>query len=198
MAKRSFSQARLDEISSVGLGVTEDEAGDTLAERLAHVDKDLTSFLTLLGNYAGITAEQYKKVGHLYSFKFYSYDPVSEKFAFDCEVAVYGSRDERLGRMVSITNKMFGIVLSGYTEMLKAKSGLSTRGQDFQANFKRALDLSTEAHQLNQPPTSKKDLEERTTSALALLQQRRVHTRPHYSVLVHRVALPWYRARRLS
>ncbi|KZV74305.1 hypothetical protein PENSPDRAFT_215839 [Peniophora sp. CONT] len=36
----------------------------------------------------------------LYSYRFYSYDPVKESFAFDCTIKVPGNRGERLGRML--------------------------------------------------------------------------------------------------
>ncbi|KZV62114.1 hypothetical protein PENSPDRAFT_758937 [Peniophora sp. CONT] len=106
----------------------------------------------------------------LSSYYFYSYDPVTRKFAFDCEISVFGGREEKLGRMLLVTNKIFAIVLSGYMEMLRAKVNLTDGAPH--AGFTKALELSTAARQLFiKTPTSKEDLEEQATTALALLQQ---------------------------
>ncbi|KZV74310.1 hypothetical protein PENSPDRAFT_682097 [Peniophora sp. CONT] len=105
------------------------------------------------------------------AYHFYSYDPATERFAFDCTMPVFGGREEKLARMVPVTNKIFGIILSGYMEMLVAKASV-TDGRAPPAGFTKALELSTEAHQLFiKLPTSKKNLEEQATAALGLLQQ---------------------------
>ncbi|TFK57362.1 hypothetical protein OE88DRAFT_1651042 [Heliocybe sulcata] len=105
----------------------------------------------------------------LSTYHFYSYDPVEKKFAFDLVTVVSGVREEKLGRMIPVTNKIFSILLAAYIGVLK------TRAEDeayARVDYPNALALANEAHTLfTKKSASKDELETQANKALTVLQQ---------------------------
>ncbi|KAM6496570.1 hypothetical protein JOM56_007043 [Amanita muscaria] len=57
----------------------------------------------------------------LTQFKFYSYDPATKQFCFDETIfSINANRIEAFSDMMDISNKIFGVVLSGYMDTLRA------------------------------------------------------------------------------
>ncbi|KIL58137.1 hypothetical protein M378DRAFT_170927 [Amanita muscaria Koide BX008] len=57
----------------------------------------------------------------LTQFKFYSYDPATKQFCFDETIfSINANRIEAFSDMMDVSNKIFGVVLSGYMDTLRA------------------------------------------------------------------------------
>ncbi|KAF8230837.1 hypothetical protein L208DRAFT_1399821 [Tricholoma matsutake] len=56
----------------------------------------------------------------LVQFKFYSYDPATNQFCFDETIIINNKRTDAFSDMMDVSNKFFGIVLSGYMDSLRA------------------------------------------------------------------------------
>jgi len=56
---------------------------------------------------------------NLIEFKFYSYDPLTNRFYFDEYIVTNGQRTGAFTHMINVSNKIFGVILSAYTDGLR-------------------------------------------------------------------------------
>jgi len=69
-------------------------------------------------NFAG--SRIYGLLTDLSQFKFYSYNPTTKQFFFDETIVINVKRTNAFSDMIDVSNKIFGVVLSGYMEGLRA------------------------------------------------------------------------------
>lgn len=127
-------------------------------------------------------------------FKFYSYDPATNQFCFDETIIINVNRIAGFSRMMHVSNKIFGVVLSGYMDTLHAHITKSEdRGNqnhtgplELSGELKAALMLAEDCcAKFKEPATSLPDIEEKANEALGLLTKS-VRSIPRASIFTGR------------
>ncbi|KAF5384070.1 hypothetical protein D9615_003421 [Tricholomella constricta] len=112
-------------------------------------------------------------------FRFYSFNPLANKFAYDDNPIVNITRNYAFTDMIPVSNKIFSVVLAAYIDGLEA-SLLKSKERTSQANIRRgwistdkwetALQLAEQCcRKFNEPVDTIEEMEERSTAALELL-----------------------------
>ncbi|KIM89512.1 hypothetical protein PILCRDRAFT_2708 [Piloderma croceum F 1598] len=58
-------------------------------------------------------------------FRFYSYEPITKQFCYDETIYSDVTRTSVFWKMIDVSNKIFGVVMSGYMEGLRATIEIS-------------------------------------------------------------------------
>ncbi|KAF8073302.1 hypothetical protein FPV67DRAFT_739572 [Lyophyllum atratum] len=134
----------------------------------------------------------YGLLTNLSTFRFYSYDPIKDQFFFDEIIKVNVKRIDGLLDMVEVSNKIFGIVLSGYIDFLHAtvKARSAGTGSKYSIYMNRSISTGQWEDALNfakmcrgkfeEPATSVQDIEINGHAALSLLKDS-VRSIPRFS-----------------
>ncbi|KAF8718635.1 hypothetical protein AX14_011683 [Amanita brunnescens Koide BX004] len=108
-------------------------------------------------------------------FNFYSYDPATNKFYFDEMRVVNLERKSAFSNMMDVSNKIFGIVLTGYVDSLRAyiADRKSYSQNSDTTSEEAALEFAESCcAKFREPITSPSDIEEKGNEGLALLTKR--------------------------
>ncbi|KAF8348673.1 hypothetical protein F5887DRAFT_1249664 [Amanita rubescens] len=111
-------------------------------------------------------------------FNFYSYEPATNKFYFDETRVVNIERKLAFSDMMDVSNKIFGIVLTGYVDSLRAYIADSkSYSQNRDTHEDAALEFAESCcAKFREPIASLSDIEEKGNEGLALLTKRSTFT----------------------
>ncbi|KAK2462666.1 hypothetical protein APHAL10511_005282 [Amanita phalloides] len=105
-------------------------------------------------------------------FNFYSYDPTTNKFYFDGTRVVNLERKSAFSNMMDVSNKIFGIILTGYIDNLHAyiaESKSSSQNSDTHDQEAALEFVESCCAKFREPIASLSDIEEKGNEGLALL-----------------------------